>query len=111
MPDPTFETIQYAVDGPVATITLDRPKAANAQNSQLIYELDAVAIAHAVLVVDGTPREQATGGLGDSCAVVGVRRGEPVKPLKLFLQSNNYLAVVFCALAIDSAFSLPTIFH
>ena len=29
----------------------------------------------------------------------GVRRGEPVKPLRLFLQSNNYLAVVFCALA------------
>jgi heme o synthase len=41
----------------------------------------------------------------------GVRRGEPVKPLKLFLQSNNYLAVVFCALAVDSALSLPTIFH
>jgi enoyl-CoA hydratase len=41
VPGPTFETIQYAVDGPVATITLDRPKAANAQNSQLIYELDA----------------------------------------------------------------------
>ena len=33
----------------------------------------------------------------------GVRRGEPVKPLRLFLQSNNYLAVVFCALAVDSA--------
>jgi protoheme IX farnesyltransferase len=41
----------------------------------------------------------------------GVRRGQPVKPLRLFLQSNNYLAVVFCALAIDSALSLPTIFH
>jgi protoheme IX farnesyltransferase len=41
----------------------------------------------------------------------GVRRGEPVKPLKLFLQSNNYLAVVFCALAVDSALSLPTIFR
>jgi heme o synthase len=40
----------------------------------------------------------------------GVRRGEPVKPLRLFLQSNNYLAVVFCALAVDSAFSLPTVF-
>jgi protoheme IX farnesyltransferase len=40
----------------------------------------------------------------------GVRRGEPVKPLRLFLQSNNYLAVVFCALAIDSAISLPTVF-
>ncbi|MCV7226864.1 heme o synthase [Mycolicibacterium komossense] len=41
----------------------------------------------------------------------GVRRGEPVKPLKLFLQSNNYLAVVFCALAVDSALSLPLIFR
>lgn len=40
----------------------------------------------------------------------GVRRGEPVKPLRLFLQSNNYLAVVFCALAVDSAIGLPTLF-
>jgi protoheme IX farnesyltransferase len=39
----------------------------------------------------------------------GVRRGEPVRPLRLFLQSNNYLAVVFCALAVDSAFALPTL--
>jgi heme o synthase len=39
----------------------------------------------------------------------GVRRGEPVRPLRLFLQSNNYLAVVFCALAIDSAIALPTL--
>ncbi len=40
----------------------------------------------------------------------GVRAGEPVKPLRLFLQSNNYLAVVFCALAVDSASALPTLF-
>jgi protoheme IX farnesyltransferase len=40
----------------------------------------------------------------------GVRRGEPVKPLRLFLQSNNYLAVLFCALAVDSAMALPTLF-
>ncbi len=40
----------------------------------------------------------------------GVRRGEPVKPLRLFLQSNNYLAVLFCALAVDSALALPTVF-
>jgi protoheme IX farnesyltransferase len=40
---------------------------------------------------------------------VGVCRGEPVKPLRLFLQSNNYLAVVFCALALDSAIALPTL--
>jgi protoheme IX farnesyltransferase len=41
----------------------------------------------------------------------GVRRGEAVKPLRLFLQSNNYLAVVFCALALDSALALPTPLH
>jgi len=41
----------------------------------------------------------------------GVRRGQPVKPLRLFLQSNNYLAVVFCALALDSALALPTLLH
>jgi heme o synthase len=39
----------------------------------------------------------------------GVRAGESVKPLRLFLQSNNYLAVVFCALAVDSVMSLPTL--
>ena len=38
-----------------------------------------------------------------------VRNGEEVKPLRLFLQSNNYLAVVFCALAVDSALALPTL--
>lgn len=38
---PGFETILYGVDGPVATITLNRPDAANAQSSQLLDELDA----------------------------------------------------------------------
>ena len=38
---PAFETILYSVDGPIATITLARPDAANAQNSRLIDELDA----------------------------------------------------------------------
>ncbi len=37
----SFDTIRYEVDGAVATITLDRPEVANAQNSQLIDELDA----------------------------------------------------------------------
>ena len=39
----------------------------------------------------------------------GVRRGEPVKPLRLFLQSNNYLAVVFIGLAVDSVLGLSTV--
>lgn len=36
-----FETIVYTHDGAIAQITLDRPDAANAQNSQLIDELDS----------------------------------------------------------------------
>nr|WP_307829438.1 heme o synthase [Antrihabitans stalagmiti] len=39
----------------------------------------------------------------------GVRRGESVKPLKLFLQSNNYLAIVFCGLAVDSVLGWTTV--
>ena len=35
-----FATVRYETDGPVATITLARPEAANAQSSQLIEELD-----------------------------------------------------------------------
>lgn len=37
---PRFHTVVYEVDGPVATVTLNRPEKRNAQNSQLIDELD-----------------------------------------------------------------------
>jgi enoyl-CoA hydratase len=37
----TYETVLYAVDGAVATITMNRPDNANAQNTQLLDELDA----------------------------------------------------------------------
>jgi protoheme IX farnesyltransferase len=40
----------------------------------------------------------------------GVGRGIAVKPLRLFLHSNNYLAAVFCALAVDSVIPLPPLF-
>jgi len=36
-----LETVRYDVDGAVATITLSRPEAANAQNTQMIEDLDA----------------------------------------------------------------------
>ncbi len=36
-----FETVRYETDGAVATITLNRPDAANAQSTQLLEELDA----------------------------------------------------------------------
>ena len=40
----------------------------------------------------------------------GVLRGEAVKPLRLFLHSNNYLAAIFVALAVDSVIPLPLLF-
>jgi enoyl-CoA hydratase len=36
-----YETIRYAVEGAVATITMNRPEMANAQSTELIDELDA----------------------------------------------------------------------
>lgn len=41
--------------------------------------------------------------------LAATRRGEPITPLKVFLQSNEYLAIVFCGLAVDSVVHLPTI--
>jgi heme o synthase len=38
-----------------------------------------------------------------------VQRGEPGKPMKLFHLSNTYLTLVFVALAVDSALSLPVV--
>lgn len=40
----------------------------------------------------------------------GVGRGEAVKPLRLFLHSNNYLSAVFVALAVDSVIPIPLLF-
>lgn len=37
----TDEVVRYAVDGPVATVTMNRPEYRNAQNSAMTYALDA----------------------------------------------------------------------
>jgi enoyl-CoA hydratase/carnithine racemase len=50
-----METITYTVDGPVATITLNRPQVRNAMNGRMIEELrqtlEAVNLDTAVRVV------------------------------------------------------------
>lgn len=40
---------------------------------------------------------------------IGVTRGEEVKPLKLFILSNNYLAILFIALSVDAVIGMPTL--
>jgi len=39
----------------------------------------------------------------------GVKKGAEVKPLRLFIMSNNYLAAVFLALAVDSILKLEMV--
>ncbi len=58
---PEFATIRYEVDGAVGTLTLARPAARNAQNSEMIEEIDAAfdlldaddAVRVVVLAADG----------------------------------------------------------
>ncbi|WP_425394216.1 heme o synthase [Corynebacterium crudilactis] len=40
---------------------------------------------------------------------LGIKNGGKVKPLKLFILSNNYLAVLFVALSVDAVLGLETI--
>ncbi|WP_197702433.1 heme o synthase [Corynebacterium suranareeae] len=40
---------------------------------------------------------------------IGIKNGGKVKPLKLFILSNNYLAVLFVALSVDAVLGLETI--
>lgn len=40
---------------------------------------------------------------------VETRKGVEVKPLKIFLTSNEYLALLFCGLAVDAVINLPTV--
>ena len=39
----------------------------------------------------------------------GVKNGAEVKPLKLFILSNNYLAVLFVALSVDAVLGWDTL--
>lgn len=40
----------------------------------------------------------------------GIKAGADVKPLKLFILSNNYLAALFLGLSVDAVLGLPTVF-
>ena len=39
-----------------------------------------------------------------------IKQGQNVKPLKLFILSNNYLAALFLGLSVDAVLGLPTLF-
>jgi enoyl-CoA hydratase len=72
---PAEPTVRYEVDGAIATVTMDRPEVANAQNSALIDELDrAFDLAEAddavrVVILAGAGRHFSSGH--DLKALVG----------------------------------------
>ena len=40
---------------------------------------------------------------------IGVKNGTPVKPMKLFFLSNNYLSILFVALSVDAVLGWDTV--
>ncbi|MGH2604594.1 MAG: enoyl-CoA hydratase-related protein, partial [Dehalococcoidia bacterium] len=58
-----FETILYEVDGPVATVTLNRPERRNAQSRKLLEEMDT---AFSEAVADDAVRVIVLAGAGDT---------------------------------------------
>jgi enoyl-CoA hydratase len=65
---PTFETLQLAVDGPLAIITISRPAALNALSSTVMAELTQAA---AALEVSTDVRVVALTGAGDKAFIAG----------------------------------------
>ena len=70
-----YETLQLAVDGPVATVTLNRPKVLNALNAAMFRELDEL---FAELAVDDGVRVVLLRGAGGKALAAGADIGELV---------------------------------
>ena len=65
---PTFETLLLAYDGPVATVTLNRPQVLNALNSQVFTDLER---AISTLAADPTIRVILLTGAGEKAFAAG----------------------------------------
>ena len=65
---PSYETLLLAYDGPVATVTLNRPTVLNALNQQLFTDLDAV---FALLAKDPSVRAILLTGAGEKAFAAG----------------------------------------
>jgi len=65
---PTFETLLLACDGPIATVTLNRPEVLNALNAEVFAELER---AFTVLAADPTIRVILVTGAGEKAFAAG----------------------------------------
>ncbi len=83
---------------------------------QMVFYTWATVIASVVLVWGASWIYAAIAVVGGAWFLSRVHKlyrdtkaGAEITPLKIFLQSNEYLAVLFCGLAIDAVVNLPTI--
>ena len=65
---PTFETLLLAYDGPVATVTLNRPQVLNALNFQVFSDLERI---FTILAADPTVRAILLTGAGEKAFAAG----------------------------------------
>ncbi len=65
---PTYETLLLALDGPVATVTLNRPQVLNALNAQVFNDLELV---FTMLANDGSVRAVLLTGAGEKAFAAG----------------------------------------
>src|ERR1700688_3558357 len=65
---PTFETLLLAYDGPVATVTLNRPQVPNPLNAQVFTDLERI---FAILAADPTVRAILLTGAGEKAFAAG----------------------------------------
>lgn len=83
---------------------------------QMLYYTVATVIASLVLIPATSWIYLAAAVLGGGWFLsrvaklyVDTRRGVEIVPVKVFVQSNEYLAILFCGLAVDAVINLPTI--
>nr|WP_173405508.1 heme o synthase [Corynebacterium doosanense] len=109
--------MKYRDDYAKAEVPMLPVIASPAQTTRQILIYTWLTVAVSLLLIPATSWIYLAGALisGAVFIVMATRlhgdvvRGEEVKPLKLFILSNNYLAVLFLALSIDAVVNWPTI--
>jgi 2-(1,2-epoxy-1,2-dihydrophenyl)acetyl-CoA isomerase len=104
MTDTTYETIVYEKDGPVATITINRPERMNSMNNRMVIETGHALVAAAedpdlrVLVLTGTGRAFCPGAdlKGVAAGSVNEARLRP-EDFRVPVQLRNLPAVTVAA--------------
>lgn len=100
-----FETLDVVVDGPVATVTMNRPEKLNAMNGTMFREIgeafrwiDAETNARAIVLAGNGKHFTAGLDLKESGAVLGAHEGDPARVREKLRRHILFLQDCFTAL-------------